>query len=377
MNPILINETEKIKFTKELKNNVNKILSSNNNNNISNLSFILTNVLTQNIEIVYYYLTKLKIKQITIISTPDNTIDIINKHRLKKYFENFFITNSQHIITTFKNFTQEEIFNFLDILNYIEYCKTQKLEPKWNQKLLNEEITRVNQYKNLKKYDKFNYLYSIMPQIPFSKFNIPTEKEDRFVFYFMIYSKKIKKEILKHLKILKVNTKILNIITNNNLNKEIVQYAIGYNYKNNIQTRETLYIQFNNSILIYQNFIKKYIETKHNITLTNNYNQISYYAIDFYNDREEIKIYDEQHIFKANLTNKKIENILKNKKCTKVDKYLNNKHNETKYEFSINKHFRQSDLNILKQQNIIKQNSKIFSLYIKNGQITKNVNYDL
>jgi len=371
---IEINIFDKVEFAKELKNQIKN--KYNNDDNNSTILFKLTNSLAQNIEIVYYYLIKLKIKK--VILKKENNLDILINHKFKSYIKSNFLINSFLIKTKFDNFSNQELLDILNITNYLDYCRQEDIKAIWDKKLLKKELNRIEKYPELKKYEKYNYLASILTEIPFSKFNIPTQKnQDRFVFYFMVYSKYSQDQIIKHLKELNITEQVINIIYDNNIGTEIIQYAIGFSYENNQEIRITLYCQFREIMMSNINSIKKYLIGKHNLDVKDEYNNISYYAIDFYKNKKEIKIYDQNHIFKVELKDIEINNILKNKECTKVNKYLNNKITDTKYEFSIDDIFNSKEQRILEDKNLLTQNSKILALYIKDRRITKHTNYDL
>lgn len=354
------------KFVKELKK------TNINENSIT----LLNESLMQNFEIYVEFLKIKKIKKISLKQTRINDLLILKKFKknIKKYFL-YYIKNFKII---FEDFIDEEILMLIGERNYLNYCSLNNLKPKWNENFLKKEKNKIKQNSHLLKYETFKILIEAQKKIPFSKFNFPNEKgADRFVFYFHMYSEKQKEKILKLINNLKIkNNELKKLIEENKINKEIFYYALGFKYKNNKIERITLYTKFSGDILR-ENKVKEFIKKKHEIEINIQLKNVWYYAIDFFEDKNEIKIYDEPYLFNEKINNEEIDKILNNKHCIKVLKFIDKKNYLKKYEFNLKLTFNDDEKNTLKKYNLYKINKNTLAIYVKNGEILKSVIYEI
>jgi hypothetical protein len=264
--------------------------------------------------------------------------------------------------------------------NYLNYCAKNKIKPQWNENLLKREELKIKQNKNLFKYPIFKELVELQKETPFSAFNIPKEKDvDRFVFYFNMYSEEEKEKILNFLERNNIKIpKLIDLISTNKINIEIYYYMFGFSFKDNKLIRFTLYTRFNGLLLINKDLMRKFLLEKHNLEVKEELKNNWYYAIDFYSDgHEEIKIYDEPHLFKEKLNNLEINRVLQNKHCVKVFKYKDGEVKSIKYEFDLKKVFSMPEKKVLKKNRLFKANKNCLAIYLENGEIVKSVVYEL
>ena len=94
-----------------------------------------------------------------------------------------------------------------------------------------------------------------------------------------------------------------------------------------------------------------------------------------FNTHKEIKIYEKNQKLKESIDDKVLDNILNSKFCDQVIKY--NESGEIinkKYEFYISD-FNKNEIKNIKKYNLYDENCKMFSIYINNKEISKNVIY--
>lgn len=379
MNKIIIENLDQVEFAKELKEKVKKELE-NSQNNI--LEFEITNALGKNFEILGYYMIQKKIEKVYL--NLRNDLDIIVKKKLFYHFKKFFIYYSKNFIIEFKDLIDDEIILILGMKNYLHYKIKLNQKPMWNENFMKREKREIEKHKKLKNYETFNDCLELFEKFPFSKFNFPTEKEKtRFVFYFYMYSEEQKKILFdfleKHnLTKLKEYNLLKNLIQNNKINEEIYYYAFGFSYQNDELIRFTLYTKFDVNLLE-NNQLNDFIFKKHNFKLDFKFQNIWYYGVDFFFEKEcEFKFYDEPYFFNEKISKNEINQILKNKKCVKVSKFDSfGKLLTNKYEFEIQKEFDKNEQEILSKFNLYNSKNQILAIYLKEGKIIHKVFYNL
>lgn len=373
MNNIQLNSIKEIDFAKELKQ---KFLETKIT---KQLNITLNNASCQNFDILIYYAKKKQIKNI-IFEKDKNTIDILCQKKFTKLIKKYYLVYSKDIKITFENFSHKEILNMLGERNYLNYCNINQIKPIWDPIPFQKELQKIKEHKELLKYQTFKILVNKQKFIPFSMFNFPKEnKTDRFVFYFNIESEQRQKEILNLIKALNIQkyTKIIELIKTNKINDEIYYYALGFSYQKNKLIRLTLYTKFDTKLLINEKLTKQFLKEKHNLELEEPFKNLWYYAIDFYEKHEEIKLYDEPYYFNIELKDETLNSILKNKICVRVLKYKNNQKYNEKFEFEFDKCFNKNEKETLQKYKLYDKKSKILAIYVQEGKIIKKVLYNL
>lgn len=366
-----------IEFVRELK----KVKIS------ESMKFVINDSLMLNMNILFHYL-KMKNNKHIIFRKNDEELDLIALRKFATYIQKYYLHLSNNFLITFENFIDGELYIILGERNYLNYCYHNKIEPMWNENFLKKEKLKIERFKHLYKYKTFEYLVKKQEEIPYTKFNFPYDgKIDRFVFYLNCYSKELQNkgvEIMNNLEKIenynprfeKAYIKIKELISTNKINDETYFYAIGLSYQNDKLDRITLYTWFANSILI-KGGIKEFIKRKHKTDITEEIKNPWYYAIDFYEDKEDVKIYDEPHIFKEKINDEILNKVLYNKEIVRVLKYRNNTKIDEKYEFEFNKIFTDEEKLILKKKKLFDKQYKVLAIYIQNGEIIKHTMYNI
>ncbi len=337
--------------------------------------FELNDGFAMNFEIVLHYIDLKKVKKITINKVRE--VDMICYRKYLSILQQFYYYYSKKFEIIFDNLNNEELIATLAEKNYFLYCKNNNLEANWLKPQLARELNKIEKYKKLKKYREFEIISKKIGEFPFSSFNFPTENGvDRLVFYIYDYDEQSREKIIELLKQIGVDKKEVYDLINSNKFFDIYEYyGIGFNYKAGELLRFTFYTKF--SSLIKNNFgVEKFLEQKHNIKVPLLKNAL-YYGIDYYKDYCEIKVYEGSILFREELDDKELENVLRNKKTEKVLKYRDeNKVNE-KFEFNLFETFNKDEIEVLKKNDLYKQDNKIVAIYIKDKKVVKKVFYEI
>nr|MDA3855896.1 hypothetical protein [Candidatus Woesearchaeota archaeon] len=169
---------------------------------------------------------------------------------------------------------------------------------------------------------------------------------------------------------------IKNLISKNKINEETYYYAIGLSYKNDKIERISLYSKFANALII-KGEIKKFIQERHDIQIKEEFENVWYYAIDYYENKEEIKVYEEPFIFKEKMNDEILNKVFHNKECVKVSKYRDNHKIDEKFEFEYDRILTNEEKDILRQNKLFDKQYKILAFYIRDGEIFKKTMYNL
>ena len=369
MNKIVLNNLKQEEFAREIK----KLRIDDE------MHFVINDSVANNIEILMYYLKYKKVKKVIFDKESEN-IDFLCYRNFVIYFQRYYLFTSNFIEIVFEGYLHEELKLLLDERFYLNYCKHQGIEPKWNENYLKKEKRKVEKNKHLLKYDIFKRLVEVQENMPYSYFNIPEQDNyDRFVFYFHMYSNERRNKILELVEDLGIDKyeKLVELIETNKINDEIFYYAIGFVYKDEKLIRVSLYTKFAGNI-IHRDGIEEFLKRKHDLELEEEHRNLWYYAVDFYdNGIEEIKIYDEPYIFVKEINDKKINNLLHKRPCVKVSKYRYSKKIDEKYEFEFKKAFRENELERLRDLGLYRDNKKIVAIYLDNDEIRERVFYEL
>ena len=289
-----------------------------------------------------------------------------------KYFEYF--SKQSHI--KFEGFSDLELITLLTSRFYILYCEKNDFSPSWDENSLNYEREKVNNYSFMKKYFEFEVISNEFEKVPFSSFNFPKEEgQERFVFYFYLNSTQLKDKIFEILNKIDLRDEIVDILKTKGAENKILNYAIGFSYKIGKLYRVTLYSAFSNPYDARGNLL--FIEKLHGLKVKEELQNLWHYAIDFYDDREEYKIYENSHFFMERLNDKELNKIFFSKVSTKVLKYLDKKIKSVKYEFDFSKVFSKEELDALMNRHLYDDRFRILAIYVKDKMIVHSVMYNL
>jgi hypothetical protein len=312
----------------------------------------------------------------TITFVKHMPLDVLSQKIIKKELtkeENISLYIDKKI--NFKDFTQEELLLIMNFEQLMFIFKEKNIELQHEVKYYQRQLKILESKKEYERFKEYNSCKKLVTEFPHTYIKFPKEKgKKRFVLYYYIFNEKRKESFLKIIKSFIHDEKIINLLKNEKSYNNFAGYGLGFSYNNkNELIRVTLYPAFINRIDTKKN--NKLILEYTTIFIKNKNQIYPNFGIDFYNTHKEIKIYEKNQKLKESIDDKVLDNILNSKFCDQVIKY--NESGEIinkKYEFYISD-FNKNEIKNIKKYNLYDENCKMFSIYINNKEISKNVIY--
>jgi hypothetical protein len=359
------------------KSNIVKLNSWNKSNFVqeldilnSGVDFYFNDVLINNIDDFFNFVGENKIDKINLHKFDE--IDIILVRKAMKFFNNFY-KQFLELNIKFLAFNQDELISLLSEELYFLYCNKFNIKYCKSLKLINDEKNKLNKFSNsLFKYVEFDIIYKFYKNTDrFCYFNFPIEVGlDRFVFYFLINTRKDKDEILKLFDEINLNTDCVDIFNKIGVCENGSLFAIGFNYKNQLLDRTTIYSRLNvfSKNDINTRFLNKYFNLSQNGILKIIKDEklfVKDYGIDCFNSdnsKNILKLYFKETNFLLNNFDSELIRVLENKPCVACYKICDAGIVDKKYEFS-NNLFNENEILVLEKYKIFDKKARLFSVY--------------